>query len=170
MWQHAHYIPYPNGCANANVQHSNKHPKPKNHFHRWHRPLFKGEKDNVTAGGYTYSLSRYSMPQRLTTTPNEPDTLVTIFIKLNVLGNSKTITCICLGGMSICADNTNSPGHRMEMSRGQADESKGWMNTLNMLYTAEIVEVSHGDSAATIDTTLLICTHLHSVHWCSVHI
>ena len=37
------YIPWPNGCANANAQRSNGLPKPSKSSPRWHRPPFEGE-------------------------------------------------------------------------------------------------------------------------------
>ena len=65
------YIPLPNGCANTNMQHSNRHLKPKICLPRWHRPPLEGESVGGTANGYTHSSSGQSMPQQFTTSPNE---------------------------------------------------------------------------------------------------
>jgi len=66
------------------------------------------------------------MPQKLAATSNESETLAIVSIESEDSGSGETIARIRLGGMSPRADDTNGPGRRMEMSKGQVDESEGW--------------------------------------------
>ena len=72
------YIPLPDGHANTNAQHSNRHPKPIIQLPRWHRLLLEGERVGGAANGCTHSSSGQPMPQKLSASPNESDTLVTM--------------------------------------------------------------------------------------------
>jgi hypothetical protein len=148
-------IPLPIGRANANAQHSNKHPKPKICLPRRHRPPLEGERVGGAATGYTHNSSGQSMPQKLAATSNESDALVIASIESETLtivsiesedsGSGETIARIRLGGMSPRADDANGPGRRTDLSSGQADESKGQADTLNVSYNAKTAGVSDDD-------------------------
>ena len=99
--------------------------------------------------------------------PNESDTLVTMSIKLESLGNGE-IPRVYLGGMQICADDANRPGngadassYQADGSRSQADRSRAWMDTLNMSYSAETAVMGHGEGA---DTYLGVRDVTRAVH------
>ena len=154
------YTPLPNGRANANVQHSKGHPKPKILLPRWHRPPLEGERDGVAANGCTHSSSGRSMPQKLAASSNESETLVIVSIESEDSGSGETFAHIRLGGMSPHADDANGPGRRMEMSKGQADESEGRTDesraradASNTPNEAKTVIVSHRTGAGTYLST-----------------
>jgi len=148
-------IPLPIGCANANAQHSNGHSKPIIHLPKRHRPPLEGERHVCAANGYTRSSSGQSMPQKLVASSNESDALVIASIESETLtivsiesedsGSGETIARIRLGGMSPRADDANGPGRRTDLSSGQADESKGQADTLNVSYNAKTAGVSDDD-------------------------
>ena len=86
------------------------------------------------------------MPQKLTHTPNEPNTLVTTSIE-SENPDSAEILRICLGATSWHADDANGPRDRMDALEGQTDESRGWADTLSVLHSAEMLVVSHRTGA-----------------------
>ena len=169
------YIPLPIGCANTNAQRSNGHPKPKIHLPRQHRLPLDREKYGVTTNGYTPSSSGQSMPQKLTCTPNEPNTLVTISIESETPCSGE-IPQVRLASVHWHTDDANGPGRRTEMSKGQADESEGRTDESRARADAsttpneaKTVVVSHrtgagtylstGDTKCTVDETDGIDSH-----------
>jgi len=174
--QSTRHLPQPNRCANANAQRSNGHSKPRISLPRRHRLPLEGERVGAAANGYTPSSSGQSTPQKLTATSNESDALVTISIESEDSGSGETFARIRLGGMSPRADDANGPGRRMEMSKGQADESEGRTDesraradASTMPNEAKTVVVSHrtgagtylstGDAKRTVDETDGIGSH-----------
>jgi len=169
-------IPLSNGRANANAQHSKGHPKPIIHLPKRHRPPLEGERDGVATNGCTHSSSGRSMPQKLAASSNESETLVIVSIESEDSGSGETFARIRLGGMSPRADDTNGPGRRTEMSKGQADESEGRTDesraradASNTPNKAKTVVVSHrtgagmylstGDAKRAVDETDGIGSH-----------
>ncbi|KIM61157.1 hypothetical protein SCLCIDRAFT_1216270 [Scleroderma citrinum Foug A] len=142
------YKPLPNGCANANAQHSNGHPKPIIHLPRWHRLPLEGESVGGAANGCTHSSSGQPMPQKPAASPNKLDTLVTTSIKLESL-HSIGISHVRLGGMSWRADDPNGPGNQTDGSHGQVDELRGSADALDTSYNAETAILGHGDDPST---------------------
>ena len=142
------YKPLPNGCANANAQHSNGHPKPIIHLPRRHRPPLEGESVGGAANGCTHSSSGQPMPQKPAASPNELVTLVTTSIKLES-PRSIGISHVRLGGASWRADDPNGPGNQTDGSHGQVDEPRGSADALDASYNAETAILGHGDSLGT---------------------
>jgi len=138
-------IPRPNRCANANAQHPNGHLKPKIHLPKHHRPLLEGERVGGAANGYTHNSSRQSTPQKLVATSNELEALVTISLK-SEKPHSGEIPRVHLGSVHWHTDDVNGPGNGVNASSGQADESRGQADTLNMSYNAKTAGVSDDDS------------------------
>ena len=75
---------------------------------------------------------------------------------------------VYLGGMRIRADDANHPGngadalsYQADGSRSQADRSRAWTDTLNVLNSAEIACISHNDD---LDTYLGAAGMKHPVH------
>jgi len=131
-------IPWPDECANAN-----------NHSPRWHRPPLEGESIGAATNGHTCSSSRQSLPQKLVASPNKSHALVTISIKSEYPGSSKTTACICLADMSCHTNDVNGHGHQTDKSGSQADGLRGWMDTLNASNNAETARLGFGDGAET---------------------
>ena len=138
------YKPQPNRCANANTQHSNRHPKPIIHLPRQPRLPLKGERIGGATNGCTHSSSGQPMPQKPTTSPNKLDTLVTTSIKLES-PHSIGISHVHLGGTSWHADDPNGPGNQTDGSHGQVDEPRGSADALEASYNAETAILGHGD-------------------------
>ena len=140
---------------NANVQHSNGHPKPKIHLPRQHSLLLKGERVGGAAISCTHSSSGQSMPQKLSNTPNEPDTLVTVSIKLEK-PRSGEILQVHLERVRWHANDMHHPRSRadasdghIDRSRGLADDSRGWADVLSAPNKPEMANISHGEGAGT---------------------
>ena len=125
------YIPVPNGCANANVQHLNRHLKPKIYLPRQHSSLLEGERVGGAAISCTHSSSGRSMPQKLMHIPNEPDILVIASIELEK-PCSDEIPQVHLASANWHADDPNGPGNHTDGSHGQADMPRAQTDTPNM--------------------------------------
>ncbi|KIM59480.1 hypothetical protein SCLCIDRAFT_27301 [Scleroderma citrinum Foug A] len=143
--QSTRYIPLPNGCTNANTQ----HPKPKIHLPRQPRLPLEGERIGVAANGYTHSSSGQPMPQKLSTSSNKSDILITMSIESEDPGSSETITRICLGGVNCHANDPNGPRNQTDGSHGEADVSRGWTDTLNTSNRTATPGMSHRDDPST---------------------
>jgi len=79
-------------------------------------------------------------------TPNESDTLVIKSIT-SESPNSGGIPRVHLGSPSWHAGDMNGPGNRADVSRGQADESRGSTDALNMLNNTETAGISCDEGA-----------------------
>ena len=149
------YIPLPDRCTNANVQHSNRHLKPKINLPRWHGLPLEGERVSGAANSYTPSSSGQSMPQEPVHTPNKPDTLVTISIESEKPCSSE-IPQVYLEHAHWHANDIHHPrsgadasdGH-IDRSRGLADDSRGWADVLSTPNKPETANISHGEGAGT---------------------
>ena len=157
------YIPLPNGCANTNMQHSNRHLKPKICLPRRHRPPLEGESVGGTANGYTHSSSGQSMPQQFTTSPNEArsgngdkpidtlnelEMLIIVSIELEV-PDSGEIPQVCLGSMSWRTDDPNGLGNQTDVSHGEVEVSRGSVGVPGMSNHTEMAMLGHRDSRGT---------------------
>ena len=88
-------------------------------------------------------------------TPNEPDMLVTVSIKLESLNGDET-PCICLGGTWMRTGDVNGAGNGADESNGQTDRlrgqtgrSTGQMDASNTSNNAGMAGMSDGEGAGT---------------------
>jgi len=153
------YLPQPNRRANAIAQCSNGHPKPKIHSPRRHRPPLEGERVGGAPSSYTPSSSGQSMPQKLATTSNESDKLITVSIE-SEKPHSGEMPRVHLASVHWHTGNVNGPrsgadasNSRTDRSHGQADEPRGSADASNTSNEAETVVVSHRTSAGTYLST-----------------
>jgi len=147
--------PRPNERVNANAQRSNGHPKPKINLPRQQRSPLKGESVGGAANSYTPSSSRQSMPQRLATTSNESDKLVTMSIESDK-PSSGEIPRVRLASVRWHTDDVNGPrsgadalNDLTDRSSGQADKPRGWTDASNVSNGTRIGSISHSDSLST---------------------
>jgi len=168
------YIPWPNGRANANTQHSDGHPKPIIHLPKRHRPPLEGERHVRATNGNAHSSSEHPMPQKLVANPNkargsngdEPvdtsnksEMLVIASIELEGPA-SGGVPRVRFGGESQRADDANGPRDQVDVSKGQADElegrtdeSRARADASNTPNEAKTVIVSHRTGAGTYLST-----------------
>ncbi|KIM66801.1 hypothetical protein SCLCIDRAFT_1210857 [Scleroderma citrinum Foug A] len=142
------YIPPPNGCANTNAQHSNRHLKPKIHLPRWHRLPLEGERNSGAAVSPIRSSSGQSMPQKLAASPNESETLVTASIESETPHSSETPR-VCLGSANWRTDDLNGLGGQTDGSHGGVDVSRGQADIPGMSNHAETAILGHRDDPST---------------------
>jgi len=103
------HLPRPNGCANANTQCSDGHPKPIIHLPKRHRLPLEGERHVRATNGNAHSLSGQSMPQKLAASSNESDALEIMSIELENPDSGK-IPRVRLGSVHWHTDDVNSLG------------------------------------------------------------
>ena len=84
------------------------------------------------------------MPQKLTHTPNEPNTLITVSIE-SESPHSAEILRVHLGSMNWHTNDPNGPGNQTDGSHGQADGPTAEMDAPNVLKVAEMAMLGHGD-------------------------
>ena len=95
------------------------------------------------------------MPQKLCASSNESDILITISIESET-PHSSEILQVRLASVHWHADDTNSPGHQADASKGQvdtlsgeADVLRGWADIPDMLNHAEMAMLGHRDNLST---------------------
>ena len=142
-------------AISGSAQHLDGHLMPKILLPRWHRLPLEGERDGVAANGHTRSSSRQSMPQKLACTPNKPNTLITVSIKLEK-PHSSEILQVCLectrwhaNDMHRCRSGADASNSHMDGSHGKADVSRGRADIPGMLNHAETAILGHRDDLST---------------------
>jgi len=88
------------------------------------------------------------MPQKLATTSNESDKLITVSIK-SEKPHSGGIPRVRLAGVRWHTDDENRPRSGADASNGHVDESKDSADALNTSSSTETAGISCGDSADT---------------------
>ena len=149
------YKPQPNRCANSNMQHSNRHPKPTIHLPRRHTLPLEGESVGGATNSYTPSSSGQSMLQEPAHTPNKPDILITISIE-SEKPRSSEILQVCLECVRWHANDMHHPrsgadalDSHIDRSRGLADDSRGRADVPSTPNKPETANISHGEGAGT---------------------